>query len=67
MLSVVDGPLAPVPWEQLDPILVQETQDENRGYTLDVLKTPPSPCDAPTTPRSHGPGDHHRTVVERCL
>ena len=39
MPSVVDGTLAPVPWEELDPILVREIQDENRGYTLDVLKT----------------------------
>ena len=39
MLSVVDGGLAPVPWEDLDPALVQEVQRESSGYTLDVLKT----------------------------
>ena len=39
MLSVLDSALAPVPWEQLDPILVREIQDENQAFTLDVLKT----------------------------
>ena len=38
MLSVVDGGLAPVPWEDLDPAMVQEIQRGNSGYTLDVLK-----------------------------
>ena len=32
MLSVVDGSLAPVPWEDLDPTLVQEIQRENNGF-----------------------------------
>ena len=38
MLSVVDGGLAPVPWEDLDPTLVQEIRRESSGYTLAVLK-----------------------------
>ena len=38
MLSVVEGGLAPVPWEDLDPAMVQEIQRESSGYTLDVLK-----------------------------
>ena len=38
MLSVVDGSLAPVPWEDLDPAMVREIQHESSGYTLDVLK-----------------------------
>ena len=38
MLSVVEGGLAPVPWEVLDPAMVQEIQRESSGYTLDVLK-----------------------------
>ena len=38
MLSVLDGSLAPVPWEDLDPAMVQEIQRESSGYTLDVLK-----------------------------
>ena len=38
MLSVVDGPLAPVPWEDLDPAMVQDIHHESSGYTLDVLK-----------------------------
>ena len=29
MLSVVDGSLAPVPWEDLDPAMVQEIQCES--------------------------------------
>ena len=37
-LSVVDGGLVPVPWEDLDPAMVQEIQRESSGYTLDVLK-----------------------------
>ena len=39
MLSVVDGSLAPVPCEDLDPTLVQEIQRESSGFTLDVLKS----------------------------
>ena len=38
MLSVVDRGLAPVPWEDLDPAMVQEMQRESGGYTLRVLK-----------------------------
>ena len=38
MLSVVDGSPAPVPWEDLDPAMVQEIQRESSGFTLDVLK-----------------------------
>ena len=38
MLSVVDGRLTPVPWEDLDPAMVQKTQRESDVYTLDVLK-----------------------------
>ena len=51
MLSVVDGSLAPVPWEDLDPAMVQEIQRESSGYTLDVLKNQLRPRDAvETTP-----------------
>ena len=46
MLSVVDGGLAPVPWEDLDPALVQEIQRESSGYTLGVLKNQLRPRDA---------------------
>ena len=38
MLSVVDGRLAPVAWEDLDPAMVQEIQRESSGYTLDDLQ-----------------------------
>ena len=52
MLSVVDGSLAPVPWEDLEPAMVQEIQHESSGYTLDVLKNKLPPQDAvETTPR----------------
>ena len=37
MLSVVDRSLAPVPWEDLDPAMVQETQRDSSAYSLDVL------------------------------
>ena len=51
MLSVVDGSLAPVPWEDLDPAMVREIQRESSGYTLDVLKNQLQPGDAvETTP-----------------
>ena len=51
MLSLVDGGLASVPWEGLDPALVQEIQRETSCYTLDVLKNQPWPRDAvETTP-----------------
>ena len=46
MLSVVDGDLTPVPWEDLDPAMVQEFQRESNGYTLDVLKDRLRPQDA---------------------
>ena len=51
MLSVVGGSLAPLPWEHLDPAMVQEIQRESSGYTLDVLKNQLRPRDAvQTTP-----------------
>ena len=51
MLSVVDGGLAPMPWEDLDPAMVQEVQRESDGYTLSVLKDRLRPQDAvQTTP-----------------
>ena len=51
MLSVVDGGLAPVPWEDLDPAMVQEIQCKSSGFTLDVLKNELRPRDAvETTP-----------------
>ena len=51
MLSVVEGGLAPVSWEDLDPAMVQEIQRESSGYTLDVLKDGLRPRDAvETTP-----------------
>ena len=34
----MDGTLAPVSSEDLDPPLVQEVQRESSSYTLDVLK-----------------------------
>ena len=51
MLSLVDGSLAPVPWEDLDSAMVQEIQCESSGFTLGVLKNQPRPRDAvETTP-----------------
>ena len=51
MLSVVDGGLAPVSWEDLDPAKVEESQRETSSYTLDVLKDRLRPPDAvETTP-----------------
>ena len=51
MQSVVDGSLAPVPWNDLDPAMIQEIQRESSGYTLDVLKDHLHPRDAvETTP-----------------
>ena len=51
MLSVVDGGLAPVSCEDLDPAMVQAIQRESSGYTLDVLKNQLRPRDAvETTP-----------------
>ena len=46
MLSVVDRGLSPVPWEDLDPVMVQEIQRESSGYTLDVLRNQLRPRDA---------------------
>ena len=54
MLSVVDRGLAPVPWEDLDPAMVQQIQHESSGYTLDVLKNRLRPRDdVETTPGEH--------------
>ena len=51
MLSVVDGSVAPIAWEVLDPAMVQEIQRESSGYTLHVLKNQLRPRDAvETTP-----------------
>ena len=51
MLSVVDGGLAPVPWEDLGPAMVQKIQRESSGDALDVLKKQLRPRDAvETTP-----------------
>ena len=51
ILSVLDRSLAPVPWEDLDPAMVEEIQRESRGFTLDVLKNQLRPRDAvKTTP-----------------
>ena len=51
MLSVVDGSLAPVFWEDLHPAPVHEIQRDSTGYTLDVLKDRLRPRDAvETTP-----------------
>ena len=51
MLSVVDGGLTPVPWEDLDPAMVQQIRRESDGYTLSVLKDRLRPQDAVgTTP-----------------
>ena len=38
MLTAVDGRLAPLYWEDVNPALVKEIQRESRGYTLNVLK-----------------------------
>ena len=55
MLRVVDGGLAPIPWQALDPAMVQEIQRESSGYTLDVLKDRPPPRDTvETTPEGNG-------------
>ena len=51
LLSVVDGGLLTVPWEDVDPASVQKIQPESGGYTLDVLKSELRPRDAVgTTP-----------------
>ena len=49
MLSVVDGGLTPVPWEDLDPAMVQQIQRESDSYTLSVLKDRLQPQDAVET------------------
>ena len=55
MPSVVDGGLAAVPWEDLDPALVQEVQRESSDYTLEVLKDRLRPRNAvQTTPGGDG-------------
>ena len=38
MLSVVDGGLTSIPWEDLDPTLVQAIQRESDGLALGDLK-----------------------------
>ena len=54
MLSVVDGGLTPVPWEDLHPAMLQEIQRDSDGYTLSVLKDRLRPQDAvKTTPGGH--------------
>ena len=51
MLSVPDRGLTPVPWEDLDPSVVQEFQGESNGYTLSLLKDRMRPQQAmETTP-----------------
>ena len=51
MLCVVDGSLAPAPWEDLHSAMVQEIERESNGFTLDVLKNQLRPQDAvETTP-----------------
>ena len=51
MRTDVVGSLAPVPWKDLDPVMVQDIQRESSGYTLDVLKNQLRPRDAvETTP-----------------
>ena len=49
MLSVVDGGLAPVPWQDQHPAMVQEMQRESDSYTLSVLKDGLRPQDAVET------------------
>ena len=46
MLSVVDGGLTSIPWEDLDSSLVQAIQRESDGLTLGDLKDPLRPQDA---------------------
>ena len=46
MLSVVDGGLTSIPWEDLDPALVQAIQRESDGLTLGDLKDGLPPQDA---------------------
>ena len=46
MLSVVDGGLTSIPWEDLDSTLVQAIQRESNGLTLGDLKDRLRPQDA---------------------
>ena len=46
MLSVVDGSLASIRWEDLDPTLVQTIERESDGLALDDLKDQLRPQDA---------------------
>ena len=46
MLSVVDGGLTSIPWEELDPTLVQAIQRERDGLSLGDLKDRLRPQDA---------------------
>ena len=46
MLSVVDGSLTSIPWEDLDSTLVQTIQRESHGLALDDLKDRLRPRDA---------------------
>ena len=46
MLSVVDGSLTSIPWENLDSTLVQAIQRESDGLALGDLKDPLRPQDA---------------------
>ena len=49
MLSVVDGSLTTIPWEDLDPTLVQAIQRESDGLALGDLKDRLRPQDAVET------------------
>ena len=46
MLSVVDGSLTSIPWEDLDSTLVETIQRESDGFALDDLKDRVLPQDA---------------------
>ena len=46
MLSVVEGGLTPIPWEDLDSALVQALQRESDGLTFGDLKNGLRPQDA---------------------
>ena len=66
IVSVVDGGLAPVLWEYLDPTLVQEIQHESRGYTLDVLKDRLRPPDVVETTPGGDKSVVSETVAPNC-
>ena len=36
--KVMDGSLAPVPWEDFDSALVKKRHPQRKGYTLDVFR-----------------------------